>query len=205
MIDRWPGHNFSVAARSLLIGEINVGLPRDFNGLRVAKISPFATSALIVVKQALYCMRRADLCGSGETASISFYTTLCSSCLRCRRSNQVPAAGGHLASPRPGAHCSGTTVVCRSHGARSQGRLRLFDSSDEFLRRAIAVLSRPVTRLSALAPAQRAGAQRLSALAHSVSYCVAKPCPKSGVKPTCRLDARTSQFDPTETSSLINI
>ena len=181
MIDRWPGHNFSVAARSLLIGEINVGLPRDFNGLRVAKISPFATSALIVVKQALYCMRRADLCGSGETASISFYTTLCSSCLRCRRSNQVPAAGGHLASPRPGAHCSGTTVVCRSHGARSQGRLRLFDSSDEFLRRAIAVLSRPVTRLSALAPAQRAGAQRLSALAPLRHADCIEQCPLSGV------------------------
>src|SRR5947207_10048314 len=198
MIDRWPGHNFSVAARSLLIGEINVGLPRDFNGLRVAKISPFVTSALIVVKQALYCMRRADLCGSGETASISFYTTLCSSCLRCRRSNQVPAAGGHLASPRPGAHCSGTTVVCRSHGARSQGRLRLFDSSDEFLRRAIAVLSRPVTRLSALAPAQRAGAQRLSALARNGHADRVARRPLSGAKRNTCAHSELFRFDPTE-------
>ncbi len=166
MIDRWPGHNFSVAARSLLKGEINLGLPRDFNGLGVAKISHFATSALTAGKQALYRMRRADLCGSGETASISFYTTLCSSCLRCRRSNQAPAAGGHLLSSPKHAICRTPVLdqaliaaerqrLCRSHGARSQGRLR----------RAIAVLSRPAMSLSALAPAQRAGAQRLSALA----------------------------------------
>jgi hypothetical protein len=56
MIGRWPGHNFSVAARSLLMGEINLGLPRDFNKLRVAKISRFATSALTAGKQPLYCM-----------------------------------------------------------------------------------------------------------------------------------------------------
>jgi hypothetical protein len=31
-------------------------------------------------------------------------------------------------------------------------------------------------------------------LAHSVSYCVAKPCPELGVKPTCRLNGWTSQF-----------
>ena len=72
-------------ARSLLISTINLGLPRDFNGLRVAKMSRFATSALTAGKQPLYCMRRADLCVSGETASISFYIiTVCSSYLRCR-------------------------------------------------------------------------------------------------------------------------
>jgi hypothetical protein len=58
---------------SLLIGTINVGLPRDFNELRVAKISRFATSALTAGKQPLCCMDRADLCLSEETASISFY------------------------------------------------------------------------------------------------------------------------------------
>src|ERR1700675_1183493 len=41
----------------------------------------------------------------------------------------------------------------------------ILDSSDEFLHRAIAVLSRLATGLSALAPAQRAGAQRLCELA----------------------------------------
>jgi hypothetical protein len=33
-------------------------------------------------------------------------------------------------------------------------------------------------------------------LAHSVSHCVAKPCPELGVKPICRLHVQTSQFDP---------
>ena len=64
-------HNFSVVARSLLIGTINLGLPWDFNELHVAKISLVATSALIPGKQPLYCMGRADLCVSGEAASIS--------------------------------------------------------------------------------------------------------------------------------------
>jgi hypothetical protein len=33
-------------------------------------------------------------------------------------------------------------------------------------------------------------------LAQSVSLRCARLCPELGVKPTCRLDARTSQFDP---------
>ena len=103
MIGWWPGHNFSVVARSLLISTINLGLPRDFNELRVAKISRFATSALTAGKQPLDCMGRADLCVSGGTASISFYTTLCSSyrrmarharCRRrCRRESRPGRAG----------------------------------------------------------------------------------------------------------------
>ena len=36
-------------------------------------------------------------------------------------------------------------------------------------------------------------------LAHSVSLRGARPCPELGVKPTCRLNARTSQFDPERT------
>ena len=122
MIDRWPGHNFSVAARSLLIGEFNLGLPRDFNGLRVAKISRFATSALTAGKQALYCMRRADFCDRGKPLQ-SRFIQLCARCISnagdpikpllredifsVRRS--MPSA--RHASPRPGAHCSGTTAV----------------------------------------------------------------------------------------------
>ena len=39
-------------------------------------------------------------------------------------------------------------------------------------------------------------------MAHSLSYCVAKPCSKSGVKATCRLNAGTSQFDPLQTSDV---
>jgi hypothetical protein len=66
MIGWWPGYNFSVVARSLLIRTINLGLPWDYNELHVAKISLFATSALTAGKQPLYCMSRADLCGSGE-------------------------------------------------------------------------------------------------------------------------------------------
>jgi hypothetical protein len=53
-----PGHNFNVAARSLLTSTINPGLPRDFNELRVAKISRFATSALTAGNQPLSCMAR---------------------------------------------------------------------------------------------------------------------------------------------------
>jgi hypothetical protein len=36
-------------------------------------------------------------------------------------------------------------------------------------------------------------------MAHSVSYCDARPCPELGVRPTCRLNARTSHFDPERT------
>jgi hypothetical protein len=74
-------HNFNVVARSLLIRRTHLGLPRNFNELRVVKISRFATSALTAGKQSWYCMGRADLCVSGETASISFYITVRSSYL----------------------------------------------------------------------------------------------------------------------------
>jgi hypothetical protein len=122
MIGWWPGHNFSVVARSLLISTINLGLPRDFNELRVAKISRFATSALTAGKQPLDCMGRADLCVSGGTASISFYTTLCSSYLRCRRSNQAPAAGGHLLNSPKNANCR-TPVLDQALIAAERQRL----------------------------------------------------------------------------------
>ena len=46
VIGWWPDHNFSVSAQSLLIGEINLRLSCDSKGLRVAKTSQFATSAL---------------------------------------------------------------------------------------------------------------------------------------------------------------
>jgi hypothetical protein len=36
-------------------------------------------------------------------------------------------------------------------------------------------------------------------VAQSVSLRGARPCPELGVKPTCRLNARTSQFDPKRT------
>jgi hypothetical protein len=42
----------------------------------------------------------------------------------------------------------------------------------------------------------------LPLLAHSVSYCVSKPCPELGVKPTSRLSVRTSQFDPEQKSEI---
>jgi hypothetical protein len=42
--------------------------------------------------------------------------------------------------------------------------------------------------------------QSFPLVAHSVSYCVTKPCPELGAKPTSRLSIRTSQFDPEETS-----
>jgi hypothetical protein len=95
MIGWCPGHNFSVVARSLLIGTINLGLPWDFNELHVAKISPFATSALTAGKQPLYCMGRADLCVSGETASISSIQ-LCARGISDAVIQSSPAAGEHL-------------------------------------------------------------------------------------------------------------
>jgi hypothetical protein len=70
MIGWWPGYNFSVVARSLLIRTINLGLPWDYNELHVAKISLFATSALTAGKQPLYCMGGRPL-RIGENASIS--------------------------------------------------------------------------------------------------------------------------------------
>src|SRR5450631_3213071 len=36
-------------------------------------------------------------------------------------------------------------------------------------------------------------------VAHTVSQCGARPCPELGAKPTCRLNARTSHFDPSRT------
>ncbi len=36
-------------------------------------------------------------------------------------------------------------------------------------------------------------------LAQNVSLRDARPCPELGVKPTCRSNARTSQFDPQQT------
>src|ERR1700751_3346078 len=79
---------------SLLIGTINVGLPRDFNELRVAKISRFATSALTAGKQPLCCMDRADLCLSEETASISFYRAIAASLERLRSSRLLLPRSG---------------------------------------------------------------------------------------------------------------
>jgi hypothetical protein len=135
--------------------------------LHVAKISRFATSALAAGKQPLYCMGRADLKRIGETASISF---LYNNCVL------VVSAGGfqfaeecHLphASPRSGAHCSGTTAVVSLTGSSvpRQGDDSSIHVTSFSTALAIAVLSPPVTSLSALAPAQRAGAQRLRALA----------------------------------------
>lgn len=122
MMQRAEGHNFSVAARSLLIGEINLGLPLDFNGLHVAKISRFSTSALIAGKQALYCMRRSrPLRIGGNRFNLVLYNSVLvvspmpviqsSPC--CGRASSQFAETCHLphASPRPGAHCSGTTAV----------------------------------------------------------------------------------------------
>ena len=127
MIDWRPGHNFSVVARSLLTGEINLGLPRDFNELRVAKISRFATSALTAGKQPLYCMGR-HLCVSGGSR---FNLVLCNCVLVvspmpaiqsspcCRRTSSQFAEECQLshASPRSGAHCSGTTAIVSLTGS----------------------------------------------------------------------------------------
>src|SRR3977135_2288423 len=33
---------------------------------------------------------------------------------------------------------------------------------------------------------------------HKPSVCAVRPCPELGLKPTCRLNARTSHFDPKE-------
>jgi hypothetical protein len=134
MIDRWPGHNFSVAARSLLIGEINLGLPRDFNGLRVAKISRFATSALTAGKQALYCMRRADFCDRGKPLQ-SRFIQLCARRISDAGDPIKPLLREDIFSVGRSMPSARTPVLdqaliaaerqrlCRSHGARSQGRL----------------------------------------------------------------------------------
>ena len=180
MIGWWPGHNFSVVARSLLIGTINLGLPWDFNELRVAKISRFATSALTAGKQPLSCMGRADLCVSGETASISFYTTLCPWYLRCRDPIK-PLLREDIFSIRRR----------RPSAARQSGSVprEVDDPSIQvtsFVTRAIAVLSRPATSLSALAPAQRAGAQRLRALAPNGPATAVAAHPLSGDERTSR-------------------
>jgi hypothetical protein len=45
---------------------------------------------------------------------------------------------------------------------------------------------------------------RLPLMAQSVSLRGARPCPELGVKPTCRLNARTSQFDPERTLLLVH-
>jgi hypothetical protein len=121
MIGWWPGHNFSVVARSLLKGTINLGLPWDFNELHVAKISPFATSALTAGQQPLYCMGRADLCVSGKPLQSRLYNCVLvvspmpviQSNPFCGMTSSQFAEACHLpdASPRPGAHCRGTTAV----------------------------------------------------------------------------------------------
>ena len=59
MIGWRHGHNLGVAARSLLRVESNLGLPRDFDELRVAEISRLATSALTAANRPLYRMGRA--------------------------------------------------------------------------------------------------------------------------------------------------
>src|ERR1700757_4337813 len=136
MIGWWPGHNFSVVARSLLISTINLGLPRDFNELRVAKIARFATSALTAGKQPLDCMGRADLCVSGGNRfNLVLYNSglvvspmpAIQSSPCCGRTSSQFAEECQLphASPRSGAHCSGTTAVgCVARGElRSQRRL----------------------------------------------------------------------------------
>src|SRR5271157_2457745 len=107
MIGWWPGHNFSVVARSLPISTINLGLPWDFNELHVAKISPFATSALTAGKQPSYCMGRADLCVSGKPLQSRLYNCVhvvspmpviqSSSC--CGRTSSQFAEECHLPPP----------------------------------------------------------------------------------------------------------
>ena len=42
-------------------------------------------------------------------------------------------------------------------------------------------------------------------MAQSVSLRDAKLCPESGVKPTCRLHVRTSQFDPERTYAPLRV
>jgi hypothetical protein len=107
----------------------------------------------------LYCMGRADLKRIGGNR---FNLVLYNNCVL------VVSAGGfqfaeecHLphASPRSGAHCSGTTAVVSLTGSSVP---RQVDDSSIHVTSfstalAIAVLSPPVTSLSALAPAQRAG------------------------------------------------
>jgi len=69
MIGWWSDHNFSVAARSLLIRESTLRRCRDFKGLRVAKISHSATSALRAWRQPLYRIGRACICASRKDAA----------------------------------------------------------------------------------------------------------------------------------------
>jgi hypothetical protein len=135
MIGWWPGHNFSVVARSLLISTINLGLPRDFNELRVAKIARFATSALTSGKQPLDCMGRADLCVSGEplqSRSIQLCARRISDAgdpikpllrediFSIRR--RMPTAA-RQSSIRRSLQRNDSGWLCRSRGARSQRRL----------------------------------------------------------------------------------
>src|SRR5882757_350079 len=58
----------------------------------------------------------------------------------------------------------------------------------------------PLTWLSAsrlLLP--RSGLERSDFVRwHKASVCAVRPCPELGLKPTCRLNARTSHFDPKE-------
>jgi hypothetical protein len=157
MLGGWPGHNFSVVARSLLIGTINLGLPWDFDDLHVAKISLFATSALTAGKQALYCMRRADLCGIGGNR---FNLVLYNSVLVVSPMPVIkPLLLENIFSIR-------RSMPSAARQSSSVSR-EVDDSSIQVTSfvTAITVLSRPVTSLSALAHAQRAGAQRLCALA----------------------------------------
>ena len=77
-------HNFSVVARSLLKGTINLGLPWDFNELHVAKISLFATSAITAGKQPLYCMGPSRPLRIGGSRFNLVYTIVYSWYLRCR-------------------------------------------------------------------------------------------------------------------------
>jgi hypothetical protein len=46
---------------------------------------------------------------------------------------------------------------------------------------------------------EKDGRERLPVLAQSVGFRGARRCPELGAKPTCRLNARTSHFDPTRT------
>ena len=144
-------------ARSLLIGEINVGVPWNFNELHVAKISPFATSALTAGKQPLSCMGRADLCVSGNCFNL-VYTTVCSWYLRCRDPIK-PLMRENIFSIR-------RRMPSAARQSSSVPR-EVDDSSIQVtsFATALSLSSLPVTSLSALAPAQRAGAQRLRAMA----------------------------------------
>ena len=66
----------------------------------------------------------------------------------------------------------------------------------------LSIISIPVTALAVGLPAQRAIAQRFSALAPCDRYCSASEFPLSGVELPRRRHSTMSQFDPTRTWSV---